>query len=77
MVPVLRVLVYYPVRETRMAKAVSSGETSVSRQKRYVGTIGISARTCSALHRAGARYEHSFAARCVHEEAECRACSEW
>ena len=33
MVPVLRVLVYYPVRETRMAKAVSSGETSVSRPK--------------------------------------------
>ena len=30
---VLRVLVYYPVRETRMAKAVSSGETSVSRPK--------------------------------------------
>ena len=27
------VLVYYPVRETRMAKAVSSGETSVSRPK--------------------------------------------
>ena len=25
--------VYYPVRETRMAKAVSSGETSVSRPK--------------------------------------------
>ena len=33
MVPVLRVLVYYPVRETRMAKAVSSGETSVSQKK--------------------------------------------
>ena len=32
-VPVMRVLVYYPVRETRMAKAVSSGETSVSRPK--------------------------------------------
>ena len=40
MVPVLRVLVYYPVRETRMAKALSSGETSVSRpKKRYVGTL--------------------------------------
>ena len=33
MVPVLRVLVYHPVLETRMAKAVSSGETSVSRPK--------------------------------------------
>ena len=33
MVSVLRVLVYYPVRETRMAKALSSGETSVSRPK--------------------------------------------
>ena len=33
MVPVLRVLVYLPVLETRMSKAVSSGETSVSRPK--------------------------------------------
>ena len=33
MVPVLRVLVYHPVLETRMSKAVSSGETSVSRPK--------------------------------------------
>ena len=33
MVPVLRVLVYHSVLETRMSKAVSSGETSVSRPK--------------------------------------------
>jgi hypothetical protein len=33
MVPVLRVLVYLPVLETRRSKAVSSGETSVSRPK--------------------------------------------
>ena len=33
MVPVLRVLVYLPVLETRMSKAVSSGETSVSQPK--------------------------------------------
>ena len=33
MVPVLRVLVYLPVLETRMSKAVCSGETSVSRPK--------------------------------------------
>ena len=33
MVHVLRVLVYLPVLETRMSKAVSSGETSVSRPK--------------------------------------------
>ena len=40
MVPVLLVLVYHPVLETRMSKAVSSGETSVSRpKKRYVETL--------------------------------------
>ena len=33
MVTVLRVLVYHPVLQTRMSKAVSSGETSVSRPK--------------------------------------------
>ena len=45
MVHVLRVLVYLPVLETRMSKAVSSGETSVSRPKTSRGN-SISRRTC-------------------------------